>query len=505
MPFQKLNMAAPKSPRRRHEQAHEPYSPPTLPAPVATADAKVFHEGDQQVQVVGLTAESGMTAEILPTVSGTVRSWGDNQGGILLYPPGKYTFTRGIPAPFFPFGGRIVGTKVMINCEVRDLEQFLDNVQMRMNGEGNPLHGLQFSWKVESATVTQDPTGRKGATVTLTYDADTNPIFHKMFDQGDKKASAKLRLTYTIIGDELTIKYSIKNDGQTDIPNYTNIHPWINTDGKPVKVSLPTATKRIIYKNHVRVGDEPATGQYDFKTPKKIDVAYEEVFEVEGDANHKATSTLILPDGTEIQTTQDVRQFKYVKVWINPDLKVASLQPLSDNIGSFTKTKEPTCDIIRPDKDQDREWEVKMKIIRPKPEMLRLEAGELPSRYPNLDVISPELVPWASENVLFYFEAVRDRIPEREYELYGRTKESVADLIGRLVSGKEAGVDEFERTANVFEPYRYGSDESSITCNRLLAAMFILQGEHKPGDMSIARYVNECLIRSGDIKQNSQP
>ena len=344
--------------------------PPISSAPAAAALAEEFREGGQQVQVVRLTADSGATAEILPGISGTVRSF--KAGGekeLLVYPPGEYTFARGIPAPFFFFGGRIVGGKFKWKGQGKDLTPYLDDKRIRKDADGNALHGLQFPWEVDSSAVVQDSqTGRQGATTTLTYDASKNRIFREVFDQGDKHASAKLKLTYTIIGDDFAIEYSIKNDGQVDIPNYTNIHPWINTDGKPVAVSLP-ASERIIYENHVRVGQEPATGEYDFRTePKKIDGAYEEVFKARGDGENKAVSTLILPDKTEVEVTQDVREFPYVKVWVNPKLNVASIQPLSDNIGSFTQAAEPTCDIIPP--NEERKWAVKMKVKRPKPEML---------------------------------------------------------------------------------------------------------------------------------------
>jgi galactose mutarotase-like enzyme len=308
-----------------------------------------------------------------------VRSLQVGDDNVLLYDKGPFSFLRGIPGPFFPWGGRIVGGKFLWDGKEIDLTEYINeqhSQEMRNDNNGNALHGLQFPYEeTETKVVTDKTTGQDVATTTMTYNAGQNPIFHKMFDQGDQKASAQLTLKYSLAsvedGEELTIDYSVHNDGPVRIANFTNLHPWFKTNKQPVQITAPV-THVIPYENNVKGTEAPVTEAYDFNKTKSINEdKYEQVFKVNANVAGEAVTTIKFADGTEIDVVQDPKTCPYLKIWVDKTLGVASAQPLSDPIGSFTQDNEPECDIIAP--GSTRSWTFKIRVRRPKGEKNAVE------------------------------------------------------------------------------------------------------------------------------------
>lgn len=105
-----------------------------------------------------------------------------------------------------------------------------------------------------------------------------------------------------------------------------------------------------------------------------------------------------------------------------------------------------------------------------------------------------------TNQTLELFELIKDKIPLDIYTSYDFTPEEVTRIVQGLIKGAQIHLGEFERTANLFEHYRYDNSELAKNCNRLLAAIHLLQAQHYGGVQkgSLENYAEACLVRVGD-------
>ncbi len=313
--------------------------------------------------------EAGKAIEVI-TESATVRSW-DADGEILWYPDDVYTPTGGIPSVIGPFSGRVRGGMAMVNGKVRDLNKYRgDRIRFDQKEGGNALQGIQMRYRESSYGLVKDPyTFERGAFVTLTTDAGQDNIFKDIYEEREegaaeptKKASAKIGTTYVLIGDDLTMMHSVKNDGEVDLPYHASIHPWslkggaaVTCSGTPTKIYINDDTKHF----PIRIEDVPA--QYNFTEPKVIETPVEQVFTgFKTDEKGWASFTITAPDGRSLTTEFRTDDWPDGKLWITD--KIASFQLLSGPIGAFNPKTEPKCESVVP--GEERIWAARIKARR---------------------------------------------------------------------------------------------------------------------------------------------
>ena len=325
-------------------------------------------------EIIVLTNEDGNSIEVIPGMSATIRSMKVGGKEILYYPKDVITAAGGIPGPFFFFANRIEGGKFEWEGKQYDITPFFG--QGVRSHEGNALHGIldQAAWEVESSGPIMDTqTGRRGVYITLTYDAGKNTTFKGIFGS---EVSAKLRVTYKFIGDDLTIETNFTNDGKKAFPFSTAEHPWFYRDGENVTFSS-SDTEHWVAPNRIPQGLEPVAGKHDFTTPKKLGEPYDDAYRgAQPDANGYASATLVRQDGTSITLMRELAKYPHGILWAPTHIPNMSIEAQSSatNAVNMRDNEKATFKALVP----GEEWHgtVIIKIGRTQP----AAAGTAPSR-----------------------------------------------------------------------------------------------------------------------------
>lgn len=128
----------------------------------------------------------------------------------------------------WPFPNRVRDKQYVYQGRVYSLKRV-----KRPQGNDVLIHGLVFdrSWQYEKPTVGED-----AVSVKTSVDITSEPPFYEAYP-----FESRLSLTYTLIGNAVTIAYTVQNNGSKDMPFGFALHPYFSTlSGKDSTfVSIP--------------------------------------------------------------------------------------------------------------------------------------------------------------------------------------------------------------------------------------------------------------------------
>jgi len=132
---------------------------------------------------------------------------------------------------------------------------------------------------------------------------------------------------YRLTGNGITVTHSVTNLGSEPAPYAVGTHPFIRVGAHPVDeltLTAQTAEHVMVDDRLNPVGMEPATGAWDLRAGRRVgELALDDAFRVEPDADGMIRTVLAAPDGTETEVWQE-DNWEWLQLFITRSFPTAS-------------------------------------------------------------------------------------------------------------------------------------------------------------------------------------